>query len=202
MTNKTLASLPLFLALSAFLFAGCESSDSTSGNYWKSGGDASAAEEQQAAAGNGEATGIGGDNSGPNDPNADEISFGNLNWSFGGVDGSGAVKTSASLGDLKINGGDLSYKWTGDTLRVWGLSDSSIGALACLFVQRNDNTWVGGKFDWISTSRTTRTLENILDEHYNGWSLANVPNPCRAAFVIISADAKKRTNVALTLWRR
>ena len=81
----------------------------------------------------------------------------------------------------------LSYSWTGDTLASWGLAyDDASAALACLFVQKADGSWVGGKFDWISTSRRSRGLENI-QLGYGGWTLAGVPNPCAAAFVIVSA---------------
>lgn len=95
----------------------------------------------------------------------------------------------------------MSYRWTGPTLRSWGLSDGNAGALACFFVQRADGRWVGGKFDWISTSRTTRGFENIR-ARYRGWTLSGVPNPCPCAFVIVSSNGKKRTNVIAGTWRR
>ena len=95
----------------------------------------------------------------------------------------------------------LGYSWSGDTLASWGLSNGDAGAYACLFVLRSDGKWVGGKFDWISTSRTSRGLENIYNG-YGGWSLAGVPNPCSCAFVIVSGDGKKRTNVIGGSWSR
>lgn len=131
----------------------------------------------------------------------DAVSFGSLNWSYGGINGSGASKTSATIKNLSISGRTLSYSWGGTTLSSWGLSDSNAGAFACLFVKNKSGAWVGGKFDWISTSRTTRDLENVL-HGYSGWSLANVPNPCQAAFVIVSSDRKKRTNVISCSWKR
>lgn len=131
----------------------------------------------------------------------DAVSFGSLKWAYGGVNGAGAAKTSASIGGLRMSAGSLSYSWTGPTLASWGLGDNQIGAYACLFVQKSDGSWVGGKFDWISTSRRSRGFENIYGG-YSGWSLAGVPNPCQAAFVIISADCKKRTNVISGSWSR
>ncbi len=128
--------------------------------------------------------------------------FSSFQWVYGGFNGSNAQETSATISNLKMQGGGLSYKWAGDTLRSWGISDGDCnGALICLFVQNNKGQWVGGKFDWISTSRTTRDLENVF-HHYLGWNLSDVPNPCKAAMVIVSIDGKKRTNVITTTWQR
>ncbi len=132
----------------------------------------------------------------------DEVDFGSLKWTFGGENGAGAQLTSATIANLSASGDGMSYQWAGDTLRSWGLSDSQAGAFACFFVQKSDGSWVGGKFDWISTSRTTRGFENILHENYVGWTLVGVPNPCNCAFVIISEDCTKRTNVIAGTWSR
>lgn len=217
-----------FAFAAAIFFAGCESSDDASGNYWTTEQPKPAQTAQQPAqtqsatksstssstsspspspssSSSTSSTSSTSSSATPNAPAstgaADQVSFGALRWSFGGIDGSGASKTSASIGGLSASGGGMSYRWTGPTLRSWGLSDSAIGAYACFFVQRSDGAWVGGKFDWISTSRTTRSFENIL-HGYNGWSLAGVPNPCPCAFVIVSSDRKKRTNVIASTWRR
>lgn len=131
----------------------------------------------------------------------DAVSFGALRWSYGGINGGGARKTSASIGGLRFSRTGLSYSWTGPNLSSWGLSNSDSSAYACLFVKKSDGSWVGGKFDWVSSSRTTRDFKNIF-ERYHGWSLSGVPNPCDAAFVIISGDLKKRTNVAVGKWAR
>ena len=48
---------------------------------------------------------------------------------------------------------------------------------------------------------SSRDFVNIYGG-YGGWSLANVPNPCPAAFVIISSDGKKRSNVLVGSWSR
>lgn len=117
------------------------------------------------------------------------------------MNGRGAVKTSASIGGLRITRSGLSYSWTGATLASWGLADTTPGAYACFFVQKENGTWVGGKFDWISTSRRSRGFENIF-YGYGGWTLQGVPNPCQAAFVIVSSDCKKRTNVLSGTWAR
>ena len=135
-------------------------------------------------------------------PGTDEVPFASLKWTFGGFRGERAVLDVPRIGSLAFNGvRGLSYRWIGRTLDAWGLSHSQAGALACLFVQRADGSWIGGKFDWISTSRTTRDFKNIF-AGYAGWDLIGVPNPCRAAFVIVSSDGRLRSNVIAADWSR
>jgi len=59
-------------------------------------------------------------------------------------------------------------------------------------------------FDWISSTRTTRDLTHlgIGGKGYNGWSLANVPNPTDAALVIVHDNGKLRSNITTTRWTR
>lgn len=136
---------------------------------------------------------------------SDAVPYSSLVWKFANVNASGAKLTSAKISNLKISKGGLTYSWAGDTLSSWGISNGDhTKAYACLFVKKSDGTWVGGKFDWVSTSRTSRDFENITGRHagYGGWTLSGVPNPCEAAFVIVSADKKKRTNVIKSTWAR
>ena len=65
--------------------------------------------------------------------------------------------------------------------------------LACLFCLIGGK-WIGGKFDWISTSRTSRDFKNVSDG-YNGWDKGAIGKAAKYAFVIVSRDGKKRTNV-------
>ena len=135
------------------------------------------------------------------DQSADEAEYGAFSWAFGGFDGSRAALSEPRIAALRMNGmSGLSYRWAGPDLSAWGLGHTDAAALACLFVQRADGSWVGGKFDWISSSRTTRDFKNLGG--YQGWSLAGIPNPCRAAFVIVSADGRRRSNVITADWRR
>ncbi len=224
-TSVSAASALMVLAV---FFAGCESSDSgVTTSYWSEKGQsdknepaasASASTPSQATASSNSkaAAKASAPQSAPAAKNAtapsesppapssggaaDQVSFGALKWTYGGFNGSRAAKTSASIGGLSMSGNKLSYSWTGDTLASWGLADGDAKALACLFVKRSDGSWVGGKFDWISTSRRSRNLGHT--NGYGGWTLAGVPNPCAAAFVIVSADGKKRTNVITTTWAR
>lgn len=131
----------------------------------------------------------------------DDIYFGELDWCFGGFKGDGADRDRVLICNLEMAKKGLRFIYLQD-LSVWGMDYTDYsGALACLFVCDNDGNWVGGKFDWISSSRNKRDFENIYTG-YHGWSLRNVPNPCTAAFVIVSADGKKRSNVISAIWER
>lgn len=140
----------------------------------------------------------------------DEAQFSSFKWDFGGFRGGDAVSMAGLagadsaggpvIGDLKMGRDGLSFHYE-EGLSSWGLADGDAGALACLFVLDNDNNWVGGKFDWISTSRQTRDFKNIYSG-YNGWDLSNVPKTTTVAFVIVSKDGKKRSNVITAQWNR
>ena len=130
----------------------------------------------------------------------DAIDFASLQWKFGGFDGAKAKLDSPRLSGLKAGSKSISYKWeTG--LSCWGLSNGDAGALACFFVEREDDSVVGGKFDWVSTSRATRNLTNVF-EGYGGWSLDGVPNPAKCYFVVVSKDGRKRSNIVGAEWKR
>ena len=137
----------------------------------------------------------------PDTPAADEADYSAFTWAYGGFNGARAALDKPRIESLRMNGmSGLSYRWAGPNLSAWGIAHTDAAALACLFLQRADGSWVGGKFDWISSSRTTRDFKNLGG--YNGWTLAGIPNPCRAAFVIVSADGRRRSNVITADWRR
>ena len=197
--------------LALVLLFGCESAD-VDGNFWQekegapAGAQTAPAGKQPAApAGEQPAAPAGEQPAAPAEPApaaGDEVSFSAFPFNYGGISGRGAALSSPRIKGLRISGQNLSYSWAGPNLSAWGLGhDNYSGAYACLFVQRSDGSWVGGKFDWISSSRTSRHLENVF-HGYEGWSLGGVPNPCSAAFVIVSADGRRRTNVIGGTWRR
>lgn len=139
---------------------------------------------------------------------ADEMDFGLFDWNFGGFSGedskwheAGSTQTGPVIGDLHFTEDGLRFQYEND-LSAWGLDyDDPDGAVACLFVKDNDGNWIGGKFEWISSSRTTRSFQNVFDG-YNGWDLSNVPQTTEAAFVIVSKNGKWRSNVAVATWER
>ena len=130
----------------------------------------------------------------------DAVDFAALSWQYGGFDGAKAKLDSPRLSGLSASGTTIRYKWDVG-LSGWGLANADAGALACLFVTRSDGAIVGGKFDWVSTSRSSRSLENVTGG-YNGWTLADVPNPTRIYFVVVSSDGRKRSNIVAADWSR
>ena len=117
-------------------------------------------------------------------------------WKYGGVDGSRAVETAAArIGSLRITSDGLSYKWEAGGCEALGATSRTDcdHTLACAFWW-DGSRWVGGKFDWISTSRTTRDFKNIRDR-YHGWDPDRFFAAKRRAFCILSKDGRKRTNL-------
>ena len=127
---------------------------------------------------------------------ADAVEFAALDWCWGGFDGSKAKRADGcEIGALKVTTIGLSYKWARGGCEALGAASATDAAcLACLFV-RVGGAWRGGKFDWISTSRNSRDFKNIR-EGYNGWRGDAIERAEAFAFVIISKDGRKRSNVA------
>lgn len=127
--------------------------------------------------------------------NPDDVDFALLDWRWGGFNGSGAsLKDGCRIGGLKVSGNGLSYDWQAGGCELLGASSAGdADCLACLFC-RIGGQWQGGKFDWISTSRRTRSLENIHGG-YNGWDPGAISKADAYAFVIVSRNGKARSNV-------
>ena len=133
------------------------------------------------------------------DVGADQVPFGSLSWTFGGKPvARGARNGGVVISGARFSAGGVSFSYVKD-LSAWGYSSGALGGVACLFVKKSNGQWVGGKFDWISSSRRSRDFANVYGG-YEGWSLAGVPNPCQAAFVIVSPDGKRRSNVIVGTW--
>ena len=212
-------SLPFVLPLLAAALLGCEKAENEKGVYWNgtsrptvqpvaqptSSSSSSAASSQTRSQSGGSSAST---RSNPSTPSGggggatagDAVPFSSLKWSFGGVNGSGAVQSGVVISGLSFSRNGLSFRYNKD-LSAWGRSHTHAGDYACLFVQRSDGSWVGGKFDWISSSRTTRDFVNVRGG-YHGWSFAGVPNPCNAAFVILNHDCGRRSNVLSGRWTR
>lgn len=149
--------------------------------------------------GGGEGGGSGG--GGGTNTSVDGVAFSSLQWTFGGVKGGGAALSAPRLSHLRCTHNTLTYKWVVG-LNAWGFAHSDAGAICAAFVKKSDGRWVGGKFDWVSTSRSSRSLGHILSG-YGGWSLEGVPNPCQICYVVVDARGKRRSNVVgPTTWSR
>ena len=92
----------------------------------------------------------------------------------------------------------MSYKWASGGCELLGAADrDDASCIAALFVQGADGAWYGGKFEWISTSRTSRSLGNI-EGGYNGWPTDSIGKARGFAFVITSKDGRRRSNVIVS----
>lgn len=133
----------------------------------------------------------------PQPSSADAIDYSLLDWRYGGFNGASAKHDPAVIiKDLRINGSGMSYAWQSGNCEALGASSRTaadcIAALFCLV----DGKWVGGKFEWISTSRLTRSWHNI--DGYNGWSRSVFDAAKKYAFVIVSRDGRSRSNVIVS----
>lgn len=133
----------------------------------------------------------------PSSPStADAVPYSSLNWSMGGFRGAGALQHSgAVIGSLSVKSNGMSYKWVSGGCEALGATSKGDAdhTLACMFYKDAGGKWQGGKFDWISTSRTTRDFKNIHDG-YHGWSPSAFAAATEYAFVIVGTNGR-RTNV-------
>ena len=126
-------------------------------------------------------------------PSVDQVDFALLKWQYGGVNAGGAKLDSPRLSGLSCNGRSVSYRWDVG-MSGWGLGNGDAGAVCAAFFLR-DGQWIGGKFDWVSVSRTNRELKHC--EYYSNWGSSGIKLPWRGkvAFVVVSADGKRRSNI-------
>ena len=146
---------------------------------------------EEAAVGGNEEPAVGG-NEGPA-VGGNEVE---LEYRYGGFKGGKAVDVpDCRISNLKISKSGMSYKWASGGCEALGAANREdySQTVACAFYW-DGRKWVGGKFDWISTSRTTRGWENVKSG-YNGWDADAFFGAKRHAFCIVSKDGKKRTNL-------
>ena len=129
----------------------------------------------------------------------DELNYGLLKWRYGGFNGAGAtLDPNVQISGLSNRGGKhLFYRWE-KGLSAWGMSHTDhTGAICAAFFEK-DGEWIGGKFDWVSTSRSDRELKHV--EYYNNWGSSGIRLPWggKVAFVVVSKDGRKRSNVLIT----
>jgi len=129
----------------------------------------------------------------------DAISFESMQWCYGGFYGANAERVNGCvIADLKISGSGMSYRWQeGDCAPLGAPNRGDAICIAALFVKGADGEWRGGKFEWIGTSRTTRSFGNIEGE-YHGWPPDSIKTAHGYAFCIVSKDGKRRSNVIAT----
>lgn len=137
----------------------------------------------------------------PEEPTApgatvDAVDYASLRWSMGGFNGARAVRhDGVEIGGLNVGRDGMSYRWVRGGCEQLGAGSKGDAdhTLACLFYLDASGKWQGGKFDWISTSRTTRDFKNI-HSGYNGWNAAEFDAATEFAFVIVGTGGR-RSNV-------
>lgn len=118
-----------------------------------------------------------------------------VKWVYGGVNGANAVE-KAKISDLTVSKKQLAYKWVeGGCENLGAASRTDASCRACLFCHVNGE-WVGGFFEWISTSRLTRNFANIQGR-YKGWDISLVEKADKFAFCILSKSGGSRTSFAI-----
>jgi len=130
----------------------------------------------------------------------DEMEFSDLVWDKGGINGANAKLTTAIVGNANFGPNGLTYKWKENDLAVWGYAKTQADGRTCVFYKKNGK-WHGGFFEWISTSRTSRDWKNVKGK-YKGWNWNDIPDGADGAFLIMSRDGSKRTNVLKTKWKK
>lgn len=130
---------------------------------------------------------------------ADQVDYSLLQWTCGGFAAQNAVPCSAvAIADLRVTASGMSYRYAQGDLTALSPVNSHANAdcIAALFC-RVAGVWQGGKFDWISSDRLTRDWHNVRGA-YKGWSGDMLSAADAFAFVIVSADGRRRTNVILS----
>lgn len=188
----------LSIAISAVIVAtGCESSENSAVS-WNSTSSTSETVTPSAPNNNAGTGATVGSSSA-----SDQVPFSSLQWTYGGINGSGASHSGVSIGGMSCSGpanenGNVSWKYSPD-LGAWGVSYTDhTQAYFCFFIKESDGVWRGGKLDWISSSRTSRNFHNISG-HYLGWKV-NAGSPAQVAMLILNKDCKRRSNVITTTW--
>ena len=114
-----------------------------------------------------------------------------LSWCYGGFDGSKAeISEDAVLASASLKGDTLTFAWDKGDCRNLGATSKTDAdhTVACLFLEDG----AGGKFEWISTSRKTRSVKNIKDG-YNKWPKTALDAGGKLWFCIAGSDGKRRT---------
>ena len=118
---------------------------------------------------------------------ADQVDYAALQWTCGGFAGGSAERCNGvAIADLRVTASGMSS----------ANSHENADCIAAVFV-RVAGAWQGGKMDWISSDRLTRDWHNVRGG-YKGWSGGLLDSADAFAFVIVSSDGRRRTNVILS----
>lgn len=119
-----------------------------------------------------------------------------LVFKYGGFKGDKAVEDSrCRISQLKIGSDSLTFRWDTKIPGDWKRETLEKGPMIVVaaFVW-DGGRWIGGKFDWIEESRSSRSLENIKGG-YGGWDGTSWTAAKKHAVCVVSADGKFRSNL-------
>ena len=120
-----------------------------------------------------------------------------LVFKYGGFKGDKAVEDSrCRISQLKIGSDSLTFRWDTKIPGDWKRETLEKGPMIVVaaFYQDSSGRWIGGKFDWIDESRSSRSLENIK-AGYGGWDGTSWTAAKKHAVCVASADGKFRSNL-------
>ncbi len=119
-----------------------------------------------------------------------------LDFRFGGFRGGKAVEDSrCRISKLKVGKDSLSIHWDTRIPDDWARDKGEKGPLIVVAAfYKSGDAWIGGKFDWIDESRSSRSLENIKGG-YGGWDGAAFTSAKKHAVCVVSADGRYRSNL-------
>jgi hypothetical protein len=142
------------------------------------------------------ATGGSGSDAGASSGVAGSSSSVVLDFRFGGFRGGKAVEDSrCRISKLKVGKDSLSINWGTKIPDDWARDKGEKGPLIVVAAfYKSGDAWIGGKFDWIDESRSSRSLENIKGG-YGGWDGAAFTSAKTHAVCVVSADGRFRSNL-------
>lgn len=139
----------------------------------------------------------------PEPSTGDEVAFSLLQWKWGGFDGSKSSNDGkVVVANLTSNPDNLYYKFV-KGLSGWGVTTATdySKTICAAFFKTSDGQWIGGKFDWVSTSRQSRDLKNPY-KGYDGWNMGAFPKQTEVVFVVVHTDKKRRSNTTRTSYTK
>lgn len=110
-------------------------------------------------------------------------------WCYGGYNGSRhKIADDAALAAASLKGDTLSFSWEKGGCEQLGAASKSDAneTMACLFLENGR----GGKFEWVSTSRKTRSVKNIKNG-YEGWPTNALDGGGKLWFCICGKGGKR-----------
>lgn len=152
---------------------------------------------EEPAAGSGRVAGASSDAAGSSaSSTADASPAPVFEYRFGGFKGGKAKEDPrCRISRLKVGKDSLSLHWDTNIPSDWARDKGEKGPLIVVAAfYKSGDKWIGGKFDWIDESRSSRSLENI-HSGYGGWDGTSWAAAKKHAVCVVSADGKWRSNL-------